>query len=63
MRTQNWFDRLPTPLRLGAIGLIGPILYGLLDPNLGFNQSVAGDERTLVGGGTPPKFDRTPPQL
>ncbi|HJV08748.1 MAG TPA: FGLLP motif-containing membrane protein, partial [Acidimicrobiales bacterium] len=38
VRRESWFDRLPTPLRLGAIGLIGSILYGLLDPNFGFNR-------------------------
>jgi hypothetical protein len=37
-RAEDWFDRLPTPLRLGTFGLMGSILYGLLDPNFGFNR-------------------------
>jgi hypothetical protein len=37
-RAEAWFDRLPTPIRLGTFGLMGSILYGLLDPNFGFNR-------------------------
>jgi multisubunit Na+/H+ antiporter MnhB subunit len=37
-RAENWFDRLPTPMRIGAIGFVGSILYGLLDSNFGFNR-------------------------
>ncbi|MDP1804798.1 MAG: FGLLP motif-containing membrane protein [Acidimicrobiales bacterium] len=37
-RAEDWFDRLPTPLRLGTFGLMGSVLYGLLDPNFGFNR-------------------------
>jgi hypothetical protein len=37
-RAEGWFDNLPTPVRLGVFGLMGSILYGLLDPNFGFNR-------------------------
>jgi hypothetical protein len=33
------FDALPTFLRLAVYGLLGAILYGLLDPHFGFNRA------------------------